>query len=128
MRFVPWTAEREAEDVGACHVGIMPLPDNEFTRGKCALKALQYMATGRPVVVSPVGVNKDIVKDGENGFLASSTEDFVEALMRLAGSSDLRRTMGAAGRKTVEQAYSAEVAARMFADVIRSVTSSRRAS
>ncbi len=128
MRFVPWIAEREAEDVGDCHVGIMPLPDNEFTRGKCALKALQYMATGRPVVVSPVGVNKDIVKDGQNGFLASSTDDFVEALTRLAASSDLRRTMGAAGRKTVEQSYSAEVATRMFADVIRSVTSSRRAS
>lgn len=122
MRFVRWTAEREAEDVADCHVGIMPLPDNEFTRGKCALKALQYMATGRPVVVSPVGVNKDIVQEGENGFLASSTDEFVEALMRLAGSSELRQQMGAAGRKTVERSYSAEVAAAKFAEVVASVT------
>lgn len=123
MRFVPWTADREAEDVGDCHVGIMPLPDNEFTRGKCALKALQYMATGRPVVVSPVGVNKDIVEDGKNGFLASSTDEFVQALKRLAASPELRQQMGAAGRRTVEQSFSAEVAATKFAEVIRSVTS-----
>ena len=67
MRFVPWSKEREAIEVADCHVGIMPLPDDEVTRGKCGLKALQFMATGRPAVVSPVGMNLDLVRDGING-------------------------------------------------------------
>jgi glycosyltransferase involved in cell wall biosynthesis len=122
MRFVRWTAENEAQEVGDSNVGIMPLPDNEFTRGKCGLKALQYMATGRPAVVSPVGVNTEIVRHGENGFLASTTDDFVGALLQLAASEPLRRRLGAAGRKTVEESFSAEVAAAKFAEVVRSVT------
>jgi len=122
MRFVRWTAKNEAQEVGDSHVGIMPLPDNAFTRGKCGLKALQYMATGRPVVLSPVGVNTDIVRDGENGFLASTTDEFVDALLQLAASEPLRRRLGAAGRKTVEASFSAEVVAAQFAQVVRSVT------
>ncbi len=122
MRFVPWRAESEARDVGDCHVGIMPLPDNKFTRGKCGLKALQYMATGRPVVLSPVGVNTNIVRHGENGFLASSPDEYVDALLQLARSARLRSRMGAAGRKTVEESFSAEVAAAKFASAVRSVT------
>ena len=121
MRFVPWTAEREAEELGDCHAGIMPLPDDEITRGKCGLKALQYMATGRAVVASPVGVNTEIIRDGENGMLASSTDEFVAALMELAHNAGLRHQLGANARKTIEQRYSAEVVAAKFADVIRSV-------
>jgi glycosyltransferase involved in cell wall biosynthesis len=121
MRFVPWTQEGEAREIGDSHVGIMPLPDNEVTRGKCGLKALQCMATGRPVVVSPVGMNVDLIRDGENGFLASTSSDYVEALTKLAASPDLRERMGAAGRRTVEQSYSAEAVAAKFADVVRSV-------
>jgi len=120
MRFVPWSPEREAEEVGDCHAGIMPLPDDEISRGKCGLKALQYMATGRPVVVSPVGVNVDIVEHGRNGFLASTTEDFVGSLAELAKSPGKRREMGANARKTVEERYSAEVVSSAFAEVIRS--------
>ena len=121
MQFVPWSAEREAQDVGDCHVGIMPLPDDEVSRGKCGLKALQYMATGRPVVVSPVGVNVDIVRHGENGFLASSTEEFVSTLLQLANSPELRLTMGKTARRTIEDNYSAEVVAAAFAKVVHSV-------
>jgi glycosyltransferase involved in cell wall biosynthesis len=121
MRFVAWSPEREAEELGDCHAGIMPLPDDEVSRGKCGLKALQYMATGRPVVVSPVGVNKDIVKDGSNGFLASSASEFVTALLDLANSPPRRREMGREARRTIEQRYSAEVVSRAFADVVRSV-------
>jgi glycosyltransferase involved in cell wall biosynthesis len=69
--FLPWNADTEARDLGAAHAGIMPLPNDPFTRGKCALKGLQYMAVGRPAVMSPVGVNSDIVRSGENGILAS---------------------------------------------------------
>lgn len=124
MRFVPWSQEREAAEVGDCHVGIMPLPDNEATRGKCGLKALQYMATGRPAVVSPVGMNLDLVKDGVNGRLASSDDDFFDALLALARAPDERRAMGIEARKTVEQHYSAQAVAARFAAVVRSVTDS----
>jgi glycosyltransferase involved in cell wall biosynthesis len=122
MRFVPWTEEDEAREVGDCHVGIMPLDDNVVTRGKCGLKGLQFMATGRPVVLSPVGVNSDIVRSGENGFLAAGPDEFVDALLQLANSRELRARIGAAGRRTVEERYSAEVVAARFAEVVRFVT------
>lgn len=122
MRFVPWTQQREAEEVGDSHAGIMPLPDDEVTRGKCGLKALQCMATGRPVVISPVGVNTEIVQHGSNGFLAASTDQYVEALLELAQSRELRARMGVEARRTVEERYSAEVVAAEFARVVRFVT------
>ena len=122
MRFVRWSEEREAHEIGDCHVGIMPLPDDEVAHGKCGLKALQCMATGRPVVISPVGVNKEIVEHERNGFLAGTDDDFVAALLRLANSSDLRRQMGASARETVEARYSAELGAAKFAEVVRAVT------
>lgn len=118
MEFVPWSEHREAQEVGSCHAGIMPIPDDEFTRGKCGLKALQFMATGRPVVISPVGMNRDLVRNGENGFLAAGVDEWVKALDRLASSPDLRRRIGAAGRATVEKDYSAEVVAAKLADAI----------
>jgi glycosyltransferase involved in cell wall biosynthesis len=121
MRFVAWSAEREAEELGDCHAGIMPLPDDEIARGKCGLKALQYMATGRPVVVSPVGINTDIIHHGENGLLASSTDELVVALTTLASDAELRRRMGAKARGTIEERYSGEVVANAFAAVVRSV-------
>lgn len=121
-RFVPWSANGEAHELGSCHAGIMPLPDDEVSRGKCGLKALQFMATGRPVVASPVGVNRTIITSGSNGFLATSTQEWVDALSTLASSPDLRARLGTAARKTVEQGYSAEVAAAKFASVVRLVT------
>ena len=120
-RFVAWSAEGEAEAIGNCHVGIMPLPDDEVSRGKCAMKALQYMATGRPVVVSPVGVNVEVVRNGKNGLLAGSEEEFVSSLLKLARSGELRRTMGRNARKTIEQRFSAEIAAEKFARIVRSI-------
>ena len=121
MEFVPWSAEGEARQVGDCHVGIMPLPDDEISRGKCGMKALQFMATGRPVVASPVGVNSEIIRHGENGLLAPSTGGFITALTTLADDPGLRRRMGANARRTVEERYSAEVVSNEFAKVIRSV-------
>ena len=122
MRFVQWSQNREAAEVGDCHVGIMPLPDNEATRGKCGLKALQFMATGRPAVVSPVGMNLDLINDGVNGRLATTDNEFFEALLALAQNKGQRRTMGAEARRTVERHYSAEAVAARFAAVVRSVT------
>ncbi len=118
--FVPWTAQGEAEEVGASHVGIMPVPADEYSRGKCGLKALQYMATGRPVVLSPVGMNADLVQSGKNGFLATTEDEWVDALEQLASSRELRVRLGAAGRRTIEEHYSAEVVADLFAAAVRS--------
>ncbi|HVH43910.1 MAG TPA: glycosyltransferase [Labilithrix sp.] len=117
--FVPWTERGEAEALGAAHAGIMPLPDNEFTRGKCGLKALQFMAVGRPVVTSPVGMNSDHIRSGENGFLAATTDEWVDAFDKLAASRELRARIGAAGRKTVEEGYSASVVSDRFASAVR---------
>ena len=121
MQFVPWSNDDEARQVGDCHAGIMPLPNDEVSRGKCGMKALQFMATGRPVVASPVGVNSKIIRNGENGLLAASSDEFVGALMKLASDPTLRRRMGAKARKSIEEEYSAEAASSAFANVVRSV-------
>ena len=122
MQFIPWSAEAEAREIAASHVGIMPLPDNEFSRGKCGLKALQCMAAGRPVVASPVGVNTAIIRHGENGFLAATTAEYVDAFMQLASSPELRAKLGAAAYEMVKASYSATIGAAKFADVVRSLT------
>ena len=119
LEFVKWRAATEAADVGATHVGIMPLPDDEFARGKCALKGLQYMATGRPAILSPVGVNAEIVRHGENGLLARSERDWIDALESLAASAELSERLGRAGRRTVEEGFSAERSAARFAEVVK---------
>ena len=118
--FVEWREDREADEVGDCHVGIMPLPDTDFTRGKCGLKAIQFMATGRPVVISPVGMNRDLIVHGENGYLAETEAEWVGHLSALADSPQLRAQVGAAGRETVERGYSAEFAAERLNHAIRS--------
>jgi glycosyltransferase involved in cell wall biosynthesis len=118
-RFVQWSTEREADEISDCHVGIMPLPDTEFTRGKCGLKALQFMATGRPVIISPVGMNCRLVDKGTNGFLAETEDEWVESLLRLADSRDLRARVGLAGRAAIKEGYSGEVGAAKFNDAVR---------
>ena len=125
--FVRWQEQNEAEEIGAAHVGIMPLPDDVYARGKCGLKALQYMATGRPVVISPVGVNREIVKHGENGYLASTEDEWVAALEKLSDSAELRARVGAAGRRTIEERYSSEVVAATFARAVRRTLDEGRA-
>ncbi|WP_436515249.1 glycosyltransferase family 4 protein [Ekhidna sp. To15] len=105
---VAWKSETEARDLSELDIGLMPLPDNEWTRGKCAMKGLQYMALGIPTIMSPVGVNTDIIQDGENGFLAGITEEWVEKLSILIEDKKLRTEIGKAGRATVQQGYSVE--------------------
>jgi glycosyltransferase involved in cell wall biosynthesis len=106
-----WRAETEVEDLWSLDVGIMPLPDDPWTSGKCAMKAIQYMGVGIPAVVSPVGSSRDVVRDGVCGFHAASEAEWVRALERLLDSAELRNRMGAEGRRLVEQHYCAEVQA-----------------
>jgi len=102
----------------------MPLPDEPFERGKCGYKLIQYMACGKPVVASPVGVNSVIVCDGVEGFLASAHSQWCAALRNLCDDPSLRRRMGLAGRKRVEAEYSLQVSAPRLEALLRSVVKS----
>jgi glycosyltransferase involved in cell wall biosynthesis len=123
-----WRADTEVDDLRVIDIGIMPLPDDAWSRGKCGLKALQYMGLGIPAVVSPVGVNSSIVKDGENGYTATTEDEWVAKLDLLLASPELRQKIGAVGRLTVEQEYSAQVHAprvfNIFASVVRKSSTS----
>lgn len=103
-----WKAATEAQDLIELDIGLMPLPDDEWSRGKCAMKGLQYMALQIPTIMSPVGVNKDIIQDGENGFLAATQEEWVNKLSLLIEDAILRKKIGEAGYKTVKDSYSVE--------------------
>ena len=103
---IPWKASTEVQDLEPIDIGIMPLPDTEWARGKCGMKGLQYMGLGIPPVMSPVGVNTKIVTDGVNGFLAASTEEWIEKIGHLIDDADLRGRIGAEARKTVVMHYS----------------------
>ncbi len=106
LRYWPWSEKTEVEDLRRIDIGIMPLPDDEWSKGKCGFKALQFMALEIPVVASPVGVNSVLICDNENGFLASSHEEWVEKLQLVIENPGLRKKFGIAGRKTVEESYS----------------------
>ncbi len=105
----PWDEATEAESIAAFDIGIMPLADGPWERGKCGFKLIQYMACALPVVASPVGVNRRIVDPGVHGFLASSGQQWVDALTELVADASLRTRMGAQGRRRVETSYSMQV-------------------
>lgn len=118
---VKWRSATEVFDLRQIDIGIMPLPDESWTRGKCGCKALQYMALAIPTICSPVGVNVEIIQDGVNGFLATSQDEWVEKLTRLLHDKKLRERLGAAGRDTVETKYSAAIQAPRVYEILRSV-------
>lgn len=105
---VAWSEKTEVEALAGCDIGIMPLPDTDFTRGKCGLKLIQYMACWLPTVASPVGANCEIIEDEKTGFLAASDQDWMNKLSALIANSELRRECGTAGRRRVEQRYTLE--------------------
>lgn len=105
LEYKVWRAEDEAADLHSFDVGVMPLMDNLWTRGKGGFKLLQYMAAGVPAVASPVGINREILRHGENGFLAGDDAQWEAALRQLLNDFELRRRMGLAGRATVERSY-----------------------
>ena len=118
VRCLPWRAETEPDDLRTLDVGLMPLPDAEWARGKCGMKALQYMALGIPPVVSPVGVNTTIVRDGVNGFYARAEEEWIDRIALLLEDGPLRGSLGQEARRTVEESYSARTHAPRLARIL----------
>ncbi len=106
LLFIPWREKSEIDDLLKIDIGIMPLPDDEWTKGKCGFKALQYMALRIPTVASPVGVNSKIIDHGVNGFLCNTPEEWENALTELIENNTLRSQMGEEGRKKVINHYS----------------------
>jgi glycosyltransferase involved in cell wall biosynthesis len=102
---IPWSSQTEAASLAGAHIGVMPLTDDAWSRGKCAFKLLQYMAASLPCVASPVGANTEAVLDGVNGFHARSIDEWEQTLERLIASADLRARCGANGHAHVEKRY-----------------------
>lgn len=122
---LPWDEATEVDQLRQLDVGIMPLPDEPWERGKCGFKLVQYMACGLPVVASPVGVNAEIVNDGENGFLAADHASWVHALTVLRDDRELGLGLGRAGRTKVEQQYCLQVTAPKLAALLKDAIKSR---
>jgi glycosyltransferase involved in cell wall biosynthesis len=119
----PWNAASEARDLAPADVGIGWVPDDLWSRGKCGLKVLQYMAAGLPVIANPVGVHSEMVRHGETGFLASTPGQWREAVTRLAGDAGLRFRMGQAGRWCLEARYAVAAGAAGWLDLLARLSS-----
>jgi glycosyltransferase involved in cell wall biosynthesis len=119
---VPWSEATESAELAAADIGISWIPDDPWSRGKCGLKVLQYMAAGLPVITNPVGVHPEMVRHGETGYLVNSASEWVDAVRTLAHDPDLRRRMGAAGRRVVEERYSVEAGAGKWIELITSAS------
>jgi glycosyltransferase involved in cell wall biosynthesis len=118
---VPWREEREVEELRRCDIGVMPLPETPWTKGKCGLKLLQYMAAGLPVVTSPDGGARDIVTHGEQGFIARTDGEWIESLSALLSDASLRERLGSRGRRLVEERFSLRRWAPLLASILRRV-------
>lgn len=121
-----WSPETEIAEISQLDIGLMPMPDDEWARGKCALKALQYMALGIPTICTAVGANCEVIQHGENGMLAYTDEEWLASLAALIGDMSLRQRLGDAGRRTIEQRYSMQHCAGLFAQVVRATIARKR--
>ena len=123
----PWSEATEADDARSFDVGVMPLPDEPWERGKCGYKLIQYMACGKPVIASPVGVNKEIVETGVNGFLAETLPDWVKFFNLLRSDPDLGARLGGCGREKVETRYCTRVSAPVLCEALLEAAGRRAA-
>ncbi len=119
LTFVPWRESSEIEDLLQINIGLMPLTEDSWAEGKCGFKALQYLALGIPAVISPVGVNRQIVETGVNGYLCTTQQEWYDALARLITDPPLRAAMGAAGRRKVEANFSVKSNQDNFLNLFR---------
>lgn len=117
LRFLPWCKETEIQDLLSFHFGLMPLEDDPWAQGKCAFKALQYMALGMPAVVSSIGMNTEVVQNGYNGFVCRTSDDWYGALRQLIVDAPLRTSFGLAARRTVEEQYSVQANSANFIEL-----------
>ncbi len=119
IRYVPWSAGVEDEFLSSVTIGIMPLADGPWERGKCSFKMLQYMAAGRPCVASPVGMNRDVLDQGEVGLAATTQDEWIDALSSLLADRVAAEAFGSSGRALVEKRYSLRVLAPRWAEIFR---------
>jgi glycosyltransferase involved in cell wall biosynthesis len=119
MKSIPWSEQTEVSSIAGFDIGIMPLPDDTFARGKCGYKLIQYMACSLPVIASPVGINCQIVEHGVNGFLAETAEQWEQSLKTLLADPKLRQQMGASGRRKVESQYCLQVTGPKLVAVLK---------
>jgi glycosyltransferase involved in cell wall biosynthesis len=117
----PWSGATEAQELAAADIGISWLPDDDWSRGKCGLKVLQYLAAGLPVVANRVGVQADIVRHGETGYLADTPAQWVETLRRLGNDPALRQRLGRHGRRLVTQRFSVAVASEAWISLLEAI-------
>lgn len=120
----PWSPETEIEELSHFDIGIKPMPDDPWSRGKCPMKEIQYMSMGIPTVCSDVGASSELIQHGTNGLLASNREEWLNSLEMLIEDPNLRQSLGAAGRQTVEDRYSMKQCANLFAGVVRETVES----
>lgn len=118
---LPWRKQTELDDLRSIDIGIMPLPDDQWSWGKCGLKGLQYMALEIPTLMSPVGVNREIIQNGVNGFLPIDENDWIEKLSLLIENETLRTQLGKAGRETVLKKYSVKSLQKRYLNLIDSL-------
>lgn len=117
FRFLQWNKATEIEDLSKIDIGVMPLEDNEWSQGKCGFKLIQYLALGIPAIASPVGVNNEIIIEGETGFLANSNDDWANGLLQLLNNASLRERLGKNGRQLIEKKYSVKSQENRFLDL-----------
>ncbi|MBC8426850.1 glycosyltransferase [bacterium] len=123
MRFCRWRADEEVRRIEEMDVGLMPLEESEWTRGKCSFKMLQYMASGKPVVVSPVGMNRDVLELGDCGLAPRHTSDWYAAFEALHADQSLRERLSRGGRAIVLDHFSTEIVAHRYAEVFSRIVS-----
>ncbi len=116
---VPWNMDTEIMDLSEIEIGLMPLPNDDWSKGKCGLKGLSYMAMEIATIMSPVGVNSTIIKDGYNGFLAADEQEWIDKLSILIDDRDLSKDLGKAGRETVLKHYSTNATKHKFVDYLK---------
>jgi glycosyltransferase involved in cell wall biosynthesis len=126
IEVLPWNESTEVQELNRFDVGIMPLSDEPWEHGKCGLKLIQYMASGLPVLASPVGVNSEIIEQGLNGYLAKTHTDWIQGLNALLSDKALSRRMGQAGRKKIESEYSLQVTGPRLATLIKNIAAEQK--
>lgn len=125
VELIPWSEATEGESLAGCHLGLAPLSDDLWTRGKGGYRCIQYAAAGLPCVASPVGANREVVVHGETGYWAKTPEEWLDALTRLLANPSLRATMGQKARARAEKLYDLRLLAPRYAGWLRSLLVSK---